>query len=96
MEDQGFDFRVSDGRGFVHYEVKAHTGDPGHVDLERSQVTAAVSMRGEGVNRWRILYVANVRTSGVVVLELPNPYADESTRLFKDTHRQGVRLEIRK
>ena len=95
-EDQGFDFKVSDSKGFVHYEVKAHSGDPGYVDLERSQVTAAVSMRGEGGNRWRILYVANARGSSVAVYELPNPYTEGSAKLFRDSHRQGVRLAIRR
>lgn len=96
LEEQGFDFKVSDAKGFVHYEVKAHSGDPGYVDLERSQVTAAVSMRAEGGNRWRILYVPNARSSLVTVYELPNPYTDESAKLFRDTHRQGVRLAIRR
>ena len=96
IEDQGFDFKVSDSKGFVHYEVKAHSSDPGYVDLERSQVTAAVSMRGEGGNRWRILYVANARSPSVTVHELPNPYTDESAKLFRDSHRQGARLAIRR
>ncbi|MEE7450194.1 hypothetical protein MRF4_21620 [Methylobacterium radiotolerans] len=96
VAEQGFDFRVSDAKGFIHYEVKAHSGDPGYVDLERSQVTAAVSMRGEGGNRWRILYVSNARSASVAVHELPNPYTEESAKLFRDTHRQGVRLAIRR
>ena len=96
IEDQGFDFKVSDSKGFVHYEVKAHSGDPGYVDLERSQVTAAVSMRSEGGNRWRILYVANARSPSVTVHELPNPYTEESAKLFRDSHRQGARLAIRR
>ncbi|KAE8760822.1 hypothetical protein FSO04_06240 [Paraburkholderia madseniana] len=96
LDDQGFDFKVSDSKGFIHYEVKAHTGDPGYVDLERSQVTAAVSMRGEGANRWHILYVVNVRTPTVAVYELPNPYSDDAAKLFRESHRQGVRLAIRR
>jgi hypothetical protein len=96
IEEQGFDFKVSDARGFIHYEVKANSGDPGYVDLERSQVTAAVSMRGEGGARWRILYVPNARSASVAVRELPNPYAEASAKLYRDTHRQGVRLAIRR
>jgi hypothetical protein len=96
LGDQGFDFKVSDARGFVYYEVKAHSGDPGYVDLERSQVAAAASMRGEGANRWRILYVANARSASVTVHELPNPYSDESAKLFRDSHNQGVRLAVRR
>jgi hypothetical protein len=96
VDDRGFDFRVSDSRGFVHYEVKAHSGDPGYVDLERSQVAAAASMRGEGPNRWRILYVANARSTSVTVHELPNPYSDEAAKLFRDSHSQGVRLSVRR
>lgn len=96
VEEQGFDFKVSDAKGFIHYEIKAHSGDPGYVDLERSQVTAAVSMRGEGGNRWRILYVPNARSALVAVHELPNPYTEESAKLFRDTHQRGVRLAIRR
>lgn len=96
LDDQGFDFKVSDSRGFIHYEVKAHSGDPGYVDLERSQVAAAASMRGEGANRWRILYVANARSASLAVYELPNPYSDESAKLFRDSHNQGVRLAVRR
>jgi len=96
LDDQGFDFKVSDARGFVHYEVKAHSGDPGYVDLERSQVAAAASMRSEGANRWRILYVANARSASVTVYELPNPYSDESAKLFRDSHNNGVRLAVRR
>ena len=72
-DDQGFDFKVLDLKGFVHYEVKAHSGDPGYVDLERSQVTAAVSMRGEGGNRWRILYVANLAARRLPCTSFPIP-----------------------
>jgi hypothetical protein len=96
IEEQGFDFKVSDAKGFVHYEVKAHSGDPGYVDLERSQVTAAVAMRSEGGNRWRILYVSNARSASVTVHELPNPYTEESAKLFRNKHQQGVRLAIRR
>jgi hypothetical protein len=96
VDDQGFDFKVSDARGFVHYEVKAHSGDPGYLDLERSQVAAAVSMRGEGTNRWRILYVANARSTSVTVHELPNPYTEEAAKLFRDSHSQGVRLAVQR
>ncbi|WP_340523886.1 hypothetical protein [Cupriavidus necator] len=95
LDDQGFDFKVSDAKGTIHYEVKAHTGDPGYVELERSQVTEAVSMRNEGGNRWRILYVAYVRTGAVTVLELPNPYTSHTASLFRESHRQGVRFAIR-
>ncbi|MHC8394082.1 ATP-binding protein [Pseudomonas sp. LB3P93] len=92
--DQGFDFKVSDAKGFIHYEVKAHVADPGHIDLERSQVTAAVTMRHDGTNRWRILYVANVRGPNVAVYELPNPYSLGASRLFRESHQQGVRFTV--
>ncbi len=66
------------------------------MDLERSQVAAAAAMRGEGANRWRILYVASARSASVTVHELPNPYTDESAKLFRDSHSQGVRLAVRR
>ena len=47
QDDDGFDFRVPRTRGDLHFEVKAHEGDPGYVELERSQVAAAVALADE-------------------------------------------------
>jgi len=55
QDEDGYDFEVPRTRGNLYYEVKAHEGDPGHVDLERSQVAAAVSYADEKKGRWHIL-----------------------------------------
>jgi len=95
QDDDGFDFRVPRSKGAIHYEVKAHTGDPGYVDLERSQLAAAASMRNEGVNRWRVLYVCHVRNPALVTVhELPNPFSVAGAIYFRERQRQGVRLMI--
>ena len=96
-DDDGFDFSIPRSRGPLCYEVKSHLGDPGYVDLERSQVAAAVRMASERRGRWRILYVANAGDPGsITVLELPNPYSDQGKGLFRDERTQGVRLRIKR
>ena len=95
VQDGGFDFRVPRWRGGLHYEVKSHTGDPGHIDLERSQVEAAVQFANEKDGIWRILYVANVLDPDLIAVhELPNPFSEGNMRLFRPSNRQGVRLLI--
>jgi hypothetical protein len=97
QDDDGFDFRIPRSRGAVHYEVKAHTGDPGYVDLERSQITAAASMVGDTGPQWRILYVAHVRTPTLITVhELPNPFAPSSAAYYREQQRHGSRLVIRR
>lgn len=97
QDDDGFDFRIPRSRGAVHFEVKAHTGDPGYVDLERSQITAAASMAGETGPQWRILYVTHVRTPALVtVYELPNPFAPSSAAFYREQQRHGSRLVIKR
>jgi len=83
-DDDGFDFRIPRFRGEVCFEVKARTGDPGYVDLERSQVLAAASMAHEtGSRRWGILYVTNVDDPvRIAVHELPNPYSAAGAPFF--------------
>lgn len=95
VPDGGFDFRVPRWRGGLHYEVKAHTGDPGHVDLEGSQVEAAVHFADEKAGSWRILYVANVLDPNLITVhELANPFSEGNMRMFRPSNRQGVRLLI--
>lgn len=98
LDDDGFDFRIPRFRGEVCFEVKAHTGDPGYVDLERSQVLAAASMAQEvGSRRWGILYVTNVDDPArVAVHELPNPYSAAGAPFFRERLRSGVRLMIQR
>jgi hypothetical protein len=60
QDEEGYDFAVPRSRGGLHFEVKAHTGDPGYVDLERSQVAAAVQFADEKHGVWKILYVSFV------------------------------------
>lgn len=96
MQDvEGYDFEVPRTRGNLYYEVKAHEGDPGHIDLERSQVAAAVSYADEKKGRWRILYVAfATNPDRITVHELPNPFSKNGLDLFRPSTRQGVRLLI--
>ncbi|MET2830887.1 ATP-binding protein [Mesorhizobium shangrilense] len=95
QDEDGYDFEVPRTRGNLYYEVKAHEGDPGHVDLERSQVAAAVSYADEKKGRWHILYVAYATNPDrVTVYELPNPFSKNGLDLFRPSTRQGVRLLI--
>jgi hypothetical protein len=95
VPDCGYDFHVPRWRGGLHYEVKAHTGDPGHVDLEGSQVEAAVHFADEKAGSWRILYVANVLDPELIAVhELANPFSEGNMRMFRPSNRQGVRLLI--
>jgi hypothetical protein len=96
-DDDGFDFKVPRTRGAVCYEVKAHTGDPGYIDLERSQMAAAASMASEKRGRWRVLYVSNVRDPDLVtVSELPNPFSEAGKVYFREGQHQAVRLKLRR
>lgn len=97
QDDDGFDFRIPRSRGAIHYEVKAHGADPGYIDLERSQVAAAAAMAGEGRNRWRILYVTNVRNPALIAVhELLNPYSTDGAKYYREHRAQGVRLLIQR
>lgn len=97
-DNDGFDFHVRRSKGpDLYYEVKAHTGDPGYVDLERSQVQAALTFADEKVGIWRILYVPFVREPDLIsVQELCNPYGNEGKHLFRQSGRESVRLEMRR
>jgi hypothetical protein len=75
--------------------VKAHTGDPGYVDLERSQVAAAVQFADEKHGVWKILYASFVLDPSLRS-ELVNPFSEGSMDLFRPSSRQGIRLLIDK
>ena len=95
VRDDGFDFHVPRSRGGLYFEVKAHVGDPGHVDLERSQVEAAVQFADEKSGIWKILYISNVLDHRLItVYELANPFSEGNMRLFRPSNRQGVRLLV--
>lgn len=97
-DTEGYDFHIPRVRGDIYFEVKAHTGDPGHVDLERSQIISAASIASaKGGARWGILYVANVRDPELITVhELPNPYAPESAKFFRERQKGGVRLVVQR
>jgi hypothetical protein len=97
-DTEGYDFHIPRVRGDVYVEVKAHTGDPGYVDLERSQIMSAASIASaKGGARWGILYVANVRDPELITVhELPNPYAADSARFFREKQTGGVRLVVQR
>lgn len=93
--DRGYDFHVPRSRGGLYYEVKGHTGDPKYVDLERSQVEAAVQFADERQGIWKILYISHVLDPhAITVHELANPFSEGNMRLFRPSSRQGVRLLI--
>lgn len=95
VPDCGYDFHVPRSRSSLYYEVKAHTGDPGYVDLERSQVEAAVQYADGKNGVWKILYISNVLDPNqITVHELANPFSEGNLRLFRPSSRQGVRLLI--
>lgn len=99
MDDSdGYDFHVRRSKGpDLYFEVKAHTGDPGFVDLERSQVEAALSFADETRGIWRILYVTHVKDPDLIsVHELCNPFGEAGRRLFRQRGREAVRLEMRR
>jgi len=98
LDTEGYDFHIPRVRGDVYFEVKAHTGDPGYVDLERSQIMSAASIASaKGGARWGILYVAHVRDPDLITVhELPNPYAAESARFFRERQKGGVRLVVQR
>jgi len=92
-DDDGFDFKVPRTRGPLHYEVKAHEGDPGLIELERSQVAAAVTYADGRKGTWSILYVAYATDPArITVYELPNPFSQDGLSRFRPSTRQGVRL----
>lgn len=95
VPDGGYDFHVPRSRGGLYFEVKAHIGDPGYIDLERSQVEAAVQYADEKAGIWKILYISNVlEPDQITVHELANPFSEGNMRLFRPSGRQGVRLLI--
>lgn len=92
-DDDGFDFLVPRTRGPLMFEVKAHEGDPGYVELERSQVAAAVEHADGRRGIWSILYVAHATDPArVAVYELPNPFGKVGLNRFRPITHQGVRL----
>ncbi|MFN3522368.1 MAG: hypothetical protein ACK4YQ_08970 [Phenylobacterium sp.] len=96
-DSDGYDFKVPRTRGDLYFEVKAHVGDPGYVDLERSQVAAAASMASEKRGKWRVLYVSNVQTPELIaVSELPNPFSEAGKVYFREGQHQAVRLKLRR
>lgn len=93
--DGGYDFHVPRSRGGLYYEVKGHTSDPKYIDLERSQVEAAVQFADERNGVWKILYISHVLDPNLITVhELANPFSEGNMRLFRPSSRQGVRLLI--
>ena len=98
QDDDGFDFHVPRSRGpDLYFEVKAHTGDPGYIDLERSQVAAAVSMADGRSGIWSVLYVAFVKNPDLIIVhELQNPFGNEGRNLYRQIGKQAMRLEMKR
>jgi len=98
QDDDGFDFHVPRSRGpDFYFEVKAHTGDPGYVDLERSQVAAAGLMADGRSGIWSILYITFVRNPDLITVhEFQNPFSHESRSLYRQSGKQAMRLEMKR
>lgn len=94
----GYDFHVRRSRGpDLFFEVKAHTGDPGYIDLEPSQVGAGISMADGSNGIWSILYVPYVKNPDLITVhELQNPFSADGHSLYRQVGRQAVRLEMRR
>jgi hypothetical protein len=97
-DDDGFDFHVPRSRGpDLFFEVKGHLGDPGYIDLERSQVGAAMSMAEERTGIWSILYVPYVRNLELITVhELVNPFTAANRNLYRQSGREAMRLELKR
>lgn len=95
QDDDGYDFHIPRSRGGLFFEVKAHTGDPGYVDLGRSQVAAATEYASERKGIWKILYVPfALNPSLISVHELGNPFSKENIGKYRPSGTQGVRLVV--
>ncbi|MBB4326556.1 sacsin N-terminal ATP-binding-like domain-containing protein [Rhizobium leguminosarum] len=95
QDDDGYDFHIPRSRGGLFFEVKAHTGDPGYVDLGRSQVAAATEHANERKGVWKILYVSfALNPSLISVHELGNPFSRENIGKYRPSGTQGVRLVV--
>lgn len=95
QDDEGYDFHVPRSRGGLFFEVKAHTGDPGYVDLGRSQVAAATQYANERGGVWKILYVSFALSPSLIsVHELGNPFSRENIGKYRPSGTQGVRLVV--
>jgi hypothetical protein len=94
-DSEGADFYLPRARVPLFFEVKAHSGDPGFVDLGRTEVARAAEFANDRRGRWRILYVANVQFPDLLTLyELDNPFSASARRFFKEARGQGVRLLV--
>lgn len=92
-DDEGADFHMPRSRIPLFYEVKAHIGDPGYVDLEPTQVARAAEFANDRHGRWRILYVTHVSNPALVAVhELDNPFSTRAQASYRQAKGQGVRF----
>jgi len=92
-DDDGADFHIARSRIPLFYEVKAHAGDPGYVDLGPTQVARAAEFANDRHGRWRILYVTHVNNPALVTVhELDNPFSTRTQASYRQASGQGVRF----
>lgn len=92
-DDEGADFHIPRSRIPLFYEVKAHTGDPGYVDLGPTQVARAAEFANDRHGRWRILYVTYVSNLALVTVhELDNPFSTRVQASYRQARGQGIRF----
>lgn len=95
LDDDGADFHIPRARIPLFYEVKAHTGDPGYVDLGPTQVARAAEFANDRHGRWRILYVTHVSNPALVAVhELDNPFSLRAQSSYRQARGQGVRFHM--
>jgi hypothetical protein len=95
-DSAGCDFHVKRSRiPDMLYEVKASSGDPGFIDLERSQIETAARLAAEDEAIWHVLYVTNVRSPSLIAVHvLPNPFSVEGRKVLKPVGPQAIRFDF--
>lgn len=91
----GYDFCVNTPQAEWLYEVKSSLVDTGEFELTPNEMRVAARMPKRGRRRYRILYVPFVFSpERWMVLELPNPLADDTRNRFKQIGRGSVRFRF--
>ena len=89
----GYDFRVMTSRHEWLYEVKATAADACEFELTDNEYRTAIAAEHDSSKRYRILFVRfALDPESAVVLELPNPAAEECKNLFRIVSRSAVRM----
>ena len=88
-DSHGFDFQFIHRRRKWHVEVKATMGDDPQFDLGISEINTATRLARVRGGLWRILRVRNTLSDQPEFDWLPNPFEEDSSRLFR-LHKGGM------